>query len=150
MTEFTLTPRLVVRGAARALDFYCEAFGARIIEKYADEKRDNAIVHSALDIGGTIIAVIDEVVEWGNLSPDHLGGTPILLHTDVEDPDAVAKKMVAGGAEIVVPIADQFYGRREGRVRDPFGHLWILGKELETIDPEEIQRRVNAFGKNDT
>ena len=144
MPEFSLTPRLVVKGAAKALDFYRDALGAEVIERFADDSRGGIIVHSAIKIGATIVAVVDEYPEWGMAGPEHLGGSPVLLHITVDDPDATAARMQAHGAEIVIPIADQFYGRREGRVRDPFGHLWIPSKEVEKLEPGEIQRRMNS------
>jgi len=87
------------------------------------------------------------VAGGGNSSQDltlrNLGGTPLVVDNIeiVDDPDGVAERIVAGGGEILVPIEDRFYGKREGRVRDPFGHYWILSKDLQTLSVEELERR---------
>jgi PhnB protein len=141
VSNVDITPRMVVKGADRALDFYREALGAELIERFADG--DGIVLHSAIRIGGCVLSVIDEKPEYRNVSPTTLGGSPILLHMTVDDPDAVGAAMVEHGAEVVIPIADQFYGRREGRLRDPFGHLWIVGRELEKLSDAEIQRRLD-------
>jgi len=140
-----LTPRLVVRDAAAAISFYCETLGARELERLQDPTLGGIIVHSVIEfVDGARISVIDEHREWGNLAPRSLDASPMLLMMEVEDPDAVANRMVKAGASAVLPIADRFYGYREGRVRDPFGHMWILCKVIERLDAEEIQRRLDA------
>ena len=139
MDEPRLTPRLVCRPAGQAIDFYVDAFGATLLERF--DAPDGRVVHAALDFGGAIVALTDEDLEH-NASPAHLGGSAVLLMLSCDDPDALATRAVERGARIVFPIDDQFYGRREGRLRDPFGHLWIVGREIETLDDEEIQRRV--------
>ena len=139
-----LTPRLVVRDAAAALEFYRNALGVREVERYA---MDGLIIHSTIEFeDGSRVSVIDEHRDWGNDAPPSVGGSPILLRLQLDDPDAVGAAMVTHGAEVVIPIDDRFYGYREGRVRDPFGHLWILSKEIEVLDPEEIQRRIDGGG----
>jgi PhnB protein len=125
-----LTPRLVVAGAAAAIDFYREVFGAREIERFEDPK-SKRIVHAAVSIRGAVLALTDEHRPWHNDAPGSLGGSPVILQLECEDPDAVAASAVARGASVVFPIADQEYGRREGRIKDPFGHLWIVGRELK-------------------
>jgi PhnB protein len=138
MTNTTLTPRLVVRGADRALDFYQRAFGARIEERYADDS--GHVVHAAFSIEDVIVALTEEQRDWNNSSPDSLGGSPVILNLVVDDVDALGDRLLAAGAEVVFPIADQFYGHREGRFRDPFGHLWIVTKIVERLTADEIQR----------
>ena len=142
MTNTTLTPRLVVRGADRALDFYQRAFEARIEERYADDS--GHVVHAALSIGGATIALTEEQRDWNNASPDSLGGSPVILNLVVDDVDALGERLLGAGAEVVFPIADQFYGHREGRFRDPFGHLWIVTQIVERLSPAEIQKRLRA------
>ena len=144
MTTLQLTPRLIVRDAAKALDVYCEVFDAEVIEKYADPNLGDLIVHSAIKLNEVLVAVVDEHAAYKNLSPETIGGSPVLLHLTVSDPDAIAEKMVEAGGEVIVEVRDQFYGRREGRVRDPFGHLWIVGRDIEELSPEEIQRRLDG------
>jgi PhnB protein len=86
----------------------------------------------------------EERLEWNNASPQALGGSPVILNLVVDDVDAVAKRLKKAGAEVVFPVADQFYGRREGRFRDPFGHLWIVSSILEKLTPDEIQKRMSS------
>ncbi len=134
-----LTPRLVIDGAARAIDFYEKVLGATCLERYATE--DGRVVHAALSIRGAVIALTDEDGTH-NVGPKHPGASPVLLHLMVDDPDATAAAMVAGGGTVLIPIGNQFYGYREGRVADPFGHAWILSRCLEKLEREEIERRV--------
>ena len=137
-----LTPRLVVRGADRAIAFYEEVFGATTVERYADD--DGHVVHAALDLDGAIISLAEEKPDWKNLSPAALGGSPVILTILVADVDAVGAALEAGGAEVVFPISDQFYGYREGRFRDPFGHLWIVSTRIEALTPKEIEARMRG------
>lgn len=138
--NMTLTPRLIVAGADRAIEFYKAALGADLVERFADDS--GAVVHAALEIGEAVIALTEERKDWNNVAPTSLGGTPVILNLVVDDADAVGKAMQSAGAEIVFPIADQFYGHREGRLRDPFGHLWIVTTIVETLSPEEIEARM--------
>lgn len=134
-----LTPRLICADADAALAFYAEVFGARVLERYATP--GGAIVHAALSIRGAIVSVADASV--GGL--DEPGGSAILLTLSCEDPDAVAQAAVAHGATVVIPIEDRFYGHREGRIRDPFGHRWILSRKIRDLSPEQIEAGVEAF-----
>jgi len=133
----SLTPRLVVRGADDALDFYRRAFGAEIVERYVDEA--NVVVHAAFSIGGAVVALTEERHEWNNNAADSLGGSPVLLNLVVDDADAVGERLEAAGAQAVFPIADQYYGHREGRFRDPYGHLWIITTIVEKLSLSEVQ-----------
>ena len=144
MTIPVLTPRLVVSEAAAAIEFYKSVFDATEIERYASPS--GVVVHSAIAIHGAVISVIDEAPDWGNVSPTRLNGSPVLLNLEVDDPDAIAMAAKAAGASIVIPVDERFYGRREGRICDPFGHLWILGRQTREVLPEEIQRGVDSFG----
>jgi PhnB protein len=140
MTRVTLTPRLVVRGADDALEFYRRAFGARIEERYTDDS--GRVVHAAFSIRGAVLALTEEHRDWNNDAPASLGGSAVILNLVVDDVDAVGKRLEAAGAEVIFPIADQPYGHREGRLRDPFGHLWILTKIVEELTPDQIRERM--------
>jgi len=135
----SLTPRLVVCGADDALDFYRRAFGAHIDERYVDDA--NHVVHAAFSIGDVVVALTEERREWHNDAPASLGGSPVLLNLVVDDADAVGALLEAAGAQVVFPIADQYYGHREGRFRDPYGHLWIITTIVEKLSPAEIRAR---------
>jgi uncharacterized glyoxalase superfamily protein PhnB len=145
MSRPPLTPRLVVAGAADAIAFYRAVFGARELERYT--MPEGSIVQAALAIGEAVIALTDAAPDFHNRDPKDLGGSPVILSLEVDDPDATAAEAVRRGAKVIFPIADQFYGYREGRIEDPFGHVWILSKLLEELSPEEIQRRVDALGR---
>jgi uncharacterized glyoxalase superfamily protein PhnB len=123
-----LHARLIVRDVDGAIDHYTAALGATLTDRFTDD--DDRVVHAALAIGGSAFSLSEETPEWGWVGPLALGGSPVLLQLTVADPDAVADALVAGGGEIVIPIEDRPYGKREGRVRDRAGHLWILSRPL--------------------
>jgi PhnB protein len=141
----TLVPHLVVKGAARAIAFYVDALGARELGRATDHKLGDLIVHAELAIGDARFTVAEEARDWKNDAPTSLGGSPVVLTLTVGDARAVGARMEKAGATVIYPIADQFYGKRQGRLRDPFGHLWIISQDLEALSYEEVQRRVDAF-----
>jgi PhnB protein len=122
-----MRPMLSLRDAARACGWYQEAFGAR--EIYRSTSPDGKIV-AFLAIGDLEFGVVDETTEVGNFSPETLGGTTVRIMLHVPDPDAVAHRAVDAGAELLFPVEDQPYGMRQGRIRDPFGHHWLIGRPL--------------------
>ncbi len=140
----TATPYLMVRGAGRAIEFYKKAFGAtELMPPLLDPK--GKIMHAELKIGDSPIMIADESPEWGNRSPQSLGGSPVVIALHVEDVDALASRAVAAGATVLIPVADQFYGHRAGRLEDPFGHIWILSTRKEDVSPKEMQKRADAL-----
>ncbi|NVB82461.1 MAG: VOC family protein [Kofleriaceae bacterium] len=124
----SLTPRLVVSDAARAISFYAEAFGAKVLEHHADDS--GHVVLAVLAIGDLKFALTEEKRAWHNVAPTSLGGSPVLLALAVDDADAVGEKMQRAGAKVVFPIDDHGYGFRDGRLVDPFGHYWIVSQAL--------------------
>ena len=124
----TLTPMLTVRDATKAIAFYERAFGAREVAPPVRSPSGQIVAQLAID--GQRFFVVDENPPAFNVSPQTLNGTSVRLSLVVDDPDAVAARAVAAGATVVFPIADQPYGMRQGRVADPFGHHWLLGKPL--------------------
>jgi PhnB protein len=136
----SIYPRLIVADPDQALEFYQRTLDAEIIERFTD--RRHRVVHAAFSVGDAVLSVAQSVPEWGLIDPLRLGGSPCLLHLTVDDPDRRAKKMVAAGAKLVIAIADRPWGKREGRVADPSGHLWILSKPTEDVNEEEIRRRM--------
>lgn len=140
----TATPVLCCRDAAGAIEFYKRAFGASEIgERLLGPA--GKIGHAEIKIGDSLVAISDEFPEWGNLSPQSLGGSPVPIHLYVEDVDSLARQAVAAGAKVLIPVADQFYGDRGGRLEDPYGHLWIVATHIEDIAPEEMRRRMDAL-----
>ncbi|MEU7459282.1 VOC family protein [Streptosporangium roseum] len=127
--DIHFSPRLIVPDPDRASAFYQAALGAEHVFSAPrnDDGRPSVIGHR---IGGSSFRVSPGVSSWGWLSPDDLGGSAVLLEVEVDDPDAVGERMIAHSAEVVVPIENRPYGKRSGRVRDPFGHLWIITGKL--------------------
>lgn len=139
-----LTPRLFVRDPARAIAFYRDALGAEVVERFEDPAIGK-VVHAALRVGPVLFSLAQEHEEYRSLSPETIGDSPVLLQIEVEDADATGDAMVRHGAEVVIPIDDRFYGKREGRLRDPAGHLWIVSQTIEKLSGEEIRRRIASF-----
>ncbi|MBO0860103.1 MAG: VOC family protein [Chloracidobacterium sp.] len=141
----TVTPRMFVRGAAEAIEFYKRAFGATELDRHADPS--GKIVNADIKIGDSIIGLAEESPDSGNCGPQSLGGATTIITLNVEDADRVWNQAVSVGAKVIYPIADQFYGYRQGRLEDPFGHLWIISTQIEVMSPEEMDRRMEAWMK---
>jgi uncharacterized glyoxalase superfamily protein PhnB len=139
----TLSPHLICRNASAAIAFYQAAFGAEELTRFADPSGN--IACAELRIGDSTFAIADEAVEWKNFSPQHLKGTAVQVVLYVEDAYAVGEKAVAAGAEVIYPIADQFYGERGGRLRDPFGHEWMISQHIEDVTPEVVAERMEKW-----
>ena len=139
-----ITPYLIVSGAAKALDFYAQAFGA--VERDRMQDPSGKVRHAEITIGGACVMLADEHPEIGALSPATVGGSPVNLHLYVEDVDAFVARAVAAGATLTRPVADQFYGDRVGGITDPFGHRWSIATHKEDLTAEEIRRRAAAQG----
>ena len=143
MSEDTrVTPRLIVSNSIEAIAFYAKAFGAEELERFTTP--EGATVHAMVRIGASDVMLADADPRWGNTDPTHLGGSTVILSFQC-DPDAVCATAVEHGAEVVIPVDDRFYGAREGRIRDPFGHLWILSKPIRDMTPEAIQEGVDEL-----
>ena len=133
-------PHLVVKGAARALDFYQKAFGAK--ELFRMPGPGGKIMHAEIKIGDSPVMLADEFPEMDARGPQTLGGTPVGLMIYVENVDAVFDRAVTAGAKVLRPVVDQFYGDRSGTVADPFGHKWTIATHKEDVSPEEMKRRM--------
>lgn len=138
-----IVPYIIVSDAARALDFYAAAFGAVFDFKMVDPG-DGRIGHAELTIGGARLMLADEYPDFGALSPDSIGGTPVTLHLMIEDVDAMAARAEGAGGLLLRRPADQSFGERNALVQDPFGHRWMLAQVIEEVTPEEMQARWNA------
>jgi uncharacterized glyoxalase superfamily protein PhnB len=138
-----LTPHLVVANAAAAIEFYKKAFGAVELRRMPGPD-GKSVMHADLQIGDSHLFLNDEFPQMGALGPKALKGTPVTLHLYVQDADAQWKQAVAAGAEVVMPLADQFWGDRYGILRDPFGHMWSIGSHMEDLTPEEMMKRAGA------
>ncbi|WP_417625556.1 VOC family protein [Pararhodobacter aggregans] len=141
----SLSPYLVCRNAASALEFYQAAFGAEEIFRMTDPA-DGRIGHAELRIAGALVMIADEYPDFGAISPDTLGGTAVTLHLATEDADAATARAEAAGALVLRPPATQSFGERSAVLLDPFGHRWMLSQTVEALTPEEMQRRWSEQG----
>ena len=132
----SLTPHLICRGAAEALDFYVRAFGA--VELVRLPGPDGRLMHATLRVGDANLMLVDEMPEWGALGPLALGGTPVTLHLYVDDVDASFQRAVAAGATPKMPPADMFWGDRYGQVIDSYGHRWSIATHVRDVQPEQM------------
>lgn len=139
------TPYLYIRGAAKALDFYKRAFGAK--EEMRMDGPNGTVGHAEIAIGRAHVMLADENVAMNAPSPDTLGGTSASIYVYVEDVDAFFQRAVGAGATVLKPVADQFYGDRSCFLKDPFGHQWGFATHVEDVSPEEMQRRAAAMAK---
>jgi PhnB protein len=139
------TPYLMVKNAVSAIEFYKKVFGASEIMRMPDPSGN--IAHAEIRIGDSVIMLADESPERGNRGPRTIGGTSVFIALYVDDVDAVARQAVACGANLLIPVADQFYGDRSGRLEDPFGHIWIVATHKEDVTPDEMQKRFQAMMK---
>ena len=138
----SLTPHLVCRGAAAAIDFYGRAFGA--IEQFRLPGPDGRLVHACVLIGDSQLFLVDEMPEHGALGPQALKGSPVTIHLQVQDADATFARAVAAGATVAMPLADMFWGDRYGQVVDPFGHRWSVATHMREVSREEMVAAMQA------
>ena len=134
----SVTPYLIVRDGARAIDFYKQAFGA--VELFRMDAPGNKIGHAEIKIGDSPVMLADEHPEMGAKSPESFGGSPVHLMIYVEDVDTVFKKALAAGGKETRPVKDQFYGDRSGNLTDPFGHSWTVATHKEDVSVEDTKR----------
>lgn len=139
----TVTPYLIVRGAAQAIEFYKKAFNATELLRMGSH--DERIGHAEIQIGDSKVMLADEFPDMGARSPETVGGSSVGIVLYVENVDALFKQALAAGAKEEKPIVDQFYGDRSGTLRDPFGHQWTLNTHKEDVTPEEMKRRLAAL-----
>jgi PhnB protein len=135
---------LCVADTRKAIDFYAEAFGA--VELYRLTEPSGRIGHAELQMGpGAVLMLSDPFPEFGINPPPAEGFMGMQIHLHVDDADEMGRRAVAAGATLVTEASDQFYGERSCKVRDPFGHSWLLGHSIEKVSPQEMQRRYTAL-----
>jgi PhnB protein len=139
----SVTPYLIIKGAAEAIEFYKKAFGATELFRMEHEGQ---VGHAEIKIGDSPIMLADEQPGMGYVSPKTLGGTPVSLMIYVEDVDTIYTQAVKSGGEEVKALQDQFYGDRSGTLKDPFGHIWTVATHKEDVTPEEMDKRMAASG----
>ena len=136
----SVTPYLFIKGAANAIDYYKNVFGAK--ERMRMPGPNDRIMHAELEIGDTIVMLSDENPQTGAASPQTVGGASNSLHVYVENVDTVTQKAVDAGAKLVRPVKDEFYGDRIGTITDPFGQIWSIATHIEDVSPDEMKKRM--------
>jgi PhnB protein len=140
----SVTPGLAVRDAARAIDFYKRAFGAK--EKSRMPGPDGrTVMHAELQIGDSTIMVGEEMPQMGHPSPEALNGTPVNLYVYVRNVDKAFEQAVNAGASIVMPVADMFWGDRQGALKDPFGHSWSLATHMRNLSTKQMMKAAEEW-----
>jgi PhnB protein len=142
----SVTPYLIVKGAAEAIEFYKHVFGATEMLRMADAH--GRIGHAEIKIGDSVVMLADEHPQMGYRSPSSLGGSSVSILLYLEDVDAVFARAITSGATAQREVSDQFYGDRTGTLKDPFGHVWTVATHVEDVAPEEMQRRAAAAMKS--
>jgi PhnB protein len=146
----SITPHLVVRGAAKAIEFYKQAFGAESLSAMSMPGSDK-IMHATIKIGDSMIMLADDFPEWGSNSPqDSPVGSGVVIHIYTADTDGMFQKAVTAGAIVKMPPMDMFWGDRYAQVTDPFGHRWSIGTHVKDVAPEEMAAaaKQSMSGKN--
>lgn len=139
----TITPYLVARDASAAIEFYKRAFGAKERSRHVGPD-GKLILNAELQIGDSVLMLMDESPEWGSNSPLSLKGSPVVIHLYVENADAAFDRATKAGAKVSMPLSDQFWGDRYGMVTDPFGHVWSIATHKEDFSPEDLAKRQAA------
>lgn len=138
-----VTAYLIIKGAARALDYYKKAFGAKEVMRFPGE--NNTIAHAEIKIGDGVVMLAEEMPEMSYRSPQSIGGTPVSLLFYVADVDARFAQAISAGGTVKQAVKDQFYGDRTGTLVDPFGHVWTIATHKEDVSIEEMQKRMAAM-----
>lgn len=141
----SITPYLILRGAAKAIEFYKRAFNATEIRRM--EGPDGKIMHAEIRIENSHLMLADEFPEQGFNSPESLGGSPAFIHLYVEDVDAKFKQALDAGANILQPVSDQVFGDRHGLLQDPFGYTWTIATHIEDVSPSELKNRIDEYSR---
>jgi PhnB protein len=141
-----ITPYLMVRNAAAAIDFYKKAFNAVELMRFPGP--GGKIMHAEVKIGDSPVMLADEMPEEGHVGPQTLGGVGVSMMLYVEDVDTRFAQAIAAGATVKRPVQDQFYGDRTGTLVDPFGHVWSIGTHKEDVSMDEMQRRMAKLGQS--
>jgi PhnB protein len=138
-----VVPYLCVDGAAQAIEFYADVFGA--LERMRMPMPDGRVGHAELQIGDSVVMLADAFPEMGYQSPKKIGGTPVTLGVYVEDVDKTFDAAIKAGATELRAVENQFYGDRSGQFEDPFGHRWSVSTHIEDVPPDEMAKRAQAM-----
>ena len=139
----SVTPHLICAGAADAIEFYKKAFGA--VEEARLPGPGGKLMHAMIRIGDSAVMLVDEMPEWCAMGPKALKGSPVTLHLYVENADATFERAVKAGAKVTMPLEDQFWGDRYGKLEDPFGHHWSVATHVREVSMEEAQQAMKKM-----
>ncbi len=139
----SVTPHLVIKDCAKAIDFYKKAFGAQ--EIYRSLMPDGGVMHAMIQIGNSFVMMADEFIDMGAVSPNTLGGTSIALHIYTDDADKLFQQATDAGATPIMSMADMFWGDRYGQIQDPYGHRWAIATHKKDVSPEEMEKAAKEF-----
>ena len=135
----SVTPYLIIKGAAKAIEYYKTVFGATEVFRMAQP--DGTVGHAELQIGSSRIMLAEENPKMGYIGATNNSTSPVSLYVYIPDVDRVVERAVAAGAKILKPVQDQFYGDRSGFLQDPFGHFWGVATHVEDVSPQELEER---------
>jgi PhnB protein len=138
----SITPYLIVKDCAKAIEFYRKSFGAEA--RFRMDTPDGRIGHAELKIGDSVLMLADEFPEMKSLSPQSIGGSPVSIFLYVDDVDTVFNRAVSSGSRILSPVKDQFWGDRHGRVEDPYGHVWEISTHKKDLSADELKKAADA------
>lgn len=138
----SVTPHLVCAGAAEAIEFYKEAFGAEEMIRLPGS--DGKLLHACVNINGSPVMLVDEFPDMGSTGPNSLGGSPVSIHLNVDDSDAWLERAEKAGAIVVMPVEEMFWGDRYGVVKDPFGHVWSLSTPVRKLTEEQLREAARS------
>ena len=141
----TVTPYLIIKNAAAAIEFYKKAFNA--IEMARMPAPNGMIGHAELKIGDSMIMLADEFPEMDAKGPETFGGSPMSIMLYVEEADKIFQQAIDAGAKILRPLENKFYGDRSGQITDPFGYVWSIATHVEDVTPAEMERRMKEMGE---
>jgi PhnB protein len=139
-------PHLVCSGASDAIDFYKKAFGATETVRLPGPQ--GKLMHAAIRIGEAEVMLADEMPEWGSVGPKALKGSPVTIHLYVDDADRFVERAARAGAKVTMPVSEQFWGDRYGKLEDPFGHHWSIATHVRDVGPEEMKKAMEQMAKN--
>jgi PhnB protein len=139
----SVTPSIMVAGAAKAIEFYKKALGAQELSRFPGP--DGSIMHAEIRIGDSPIMLGDEMPEQGAKGPKAYGGTPVSFFLYQDNVDTAWKRAIDAGGKQIMPLADQFWGDRAGCFEDPFGHRWWLAQRIQDLSPEELKQAADQF-----
>ena len=133
----TVTPHLVIKDCAKAIEFYKKGLGAQ--EIYKSKMPDGRIMHAMIQMGNSFVMMADEFPDMGAVGPQTLGGTTTVLHIYTDDADKLFKQAIDAGATPIMPVNDMFWGDRYGQIQDPYGHRWAIATHTKDVSPEEME-----------